>query len=393
MQDHSGRRAAHGGGAEGEAHPHEGGGSQDLTPLERLLGERVVAGWLLVEVFKGLIAARFQRGKPRGASVSPSYLIQMSRILESATRRYLRAIRELARVRKLQSTTPGIQVNTRSTSDSLPDARGWSRTTGDTPISGGLEGVMNFSSETVAFWHGYSKTIPKRRLRRRVGLCCPLVSGARSRRCSTAQPRAARGLQRAVRWIVRTAGSLAWRYFCHTTCLHKGSHISAEEEEALCWRLRSDGPRSARTTLRISESRTSDPRAAILDSRALRSTPESSSRGSYDRAKSKKGSKSRLATRSRRERNRPMLDVDTFLTALYVIVDDFCQSHRPPTAPPRSLGLPSEGEVIPLSVFARWSRFASERDFYRYAESHLRGALPTFCPTAPSSPGQFTPSV
>jgi uncharacterized protein len=24
-----------------------------------------------------------------------------------------------------------------------------------------LEGVMNFGSETVAFWHGYSKTIPK----------------------------------------------------------------------------------------------------------------------------------------------------------------------------------------------------------------------------------------
>jgi hypothetical protein len=36
-----------------------------------------------------------------------------------------------------------------------------------------------------------------------------------------------------------------------------------------------------------------------------------------------------------------------------------------------------EGEVITLSVFARWSRFASERDFYRYAESHLRDAFPT----------------
>jgi hypothetical protein len=24
-----------------------------------------------------------------------------------------------------------------------------------------LEGVMNFGSETVAFWYGYSKTIPK----------------------------------------------------------------------------------------------------------------------------------------------------------------------------------------------------------------------------------------
>jgi len=28
-----------------------------------------------------------------------------------------------------------------------------------------LEGVMNFSSETIASGHGYSKTIPKRRFR------------------------------------------------------------------------------------------------------------------------------------------------------------------------------------------------------------------------------------
>jgi hypothetical protein len=34
----------------------------------------------------------------------------MSRILESATRRYLAAVRELARVRKLQAGSP-VQVN------------------------------------------------------------------------------------------------------------------------------------------------------------------------------------------------------------------------------------------------------------------------------------------
>src|SRR5215210_7909601 len=72
-----------------------------------------------------------------------------------------------------------------------------------------------------------------------------------------------------------------------------------------------------------------------------------------------------------------MLDVDTFLTALYVIVDDLCHSRdseqrRP--GPPASL---CRSEVITLSIFARWSRFASERDFYRYAEAHLRGAFPT----------------
>jgi hypothetical protein len=73
-----------------------------------------------------------------------------------------------------------------------------------------------------------------------------------------------------------------------------------------------------------------------------------------------------------------MLDVDTFLTALYVIVDDFCQSHRPQKqlrpGPDPSL---SAGEIITLAIFARWSRFSSERDFYRYAKSHLREAFPT----------------
>ena len=53
---------------------------------------------------------------------------------------------------------------------------------------------MNFNPETVACGYDNSKTIPKRRFRRRVGVCCP-VPGARSRRRSTAQPRLARGVQ------------------------------------------------------------------------------------------------------------------------------------------------------------------------------------------------------
>ena len=50
-----------------------------------------------------------------------------------------------------------------------------------------------------------------------------------------------------------------------------------------------------RVLLRLSEGRASDPTAAILDSRTLRSTPESGSRGSYDGAKRKKGSKAHAA--------------------------------------------------------------------------------------------------
>jgi transposase len=46
-----------------------------------------------------------------------------------------------------------------------------------------------------------------------------------------------------------------------------------------------------RLLLRLSEGKASEPTAAILDSRTLQSTPESGSRGGYDGAKRKKGSK------------------------------------------------------------------------------------------------------
>jgi hypothetical protein len=72
-----------------------------------------------------------------------------------------------------------------------------------------------------------------------------------------------------------------------------------------------------------------------------------------------------------------MVDVDTFLTALYVMVDDFYKSRprkRRRPGPDASL---SPSEVITLAIFARWSRFSGERDFYRYASGHLREAFPT----------------
>ena len=53
-----------------------------------------------------------------------------------------------------------------------------------------------------------------------------------------------------------------------------------------------------------------------------------------------------------------MLDVDTFLTALYVMVDNFYdsrpQKHRRRPGPDASL---SPSEVITLVIFARFSRF------------------------------------
>jgi hypothetical protein len=71
-----------------------------------------------------------------------------------------------------------------------------------------------------------------------------------------------------------------------------------------------------------------------------------------------------------------MLEVDTFLTALYVIAEDFCQSHRPKKRPGPTASV-SESEILTLCIFARFCRFASERDFYRYAKSNLRDAFPT----------------
>jgi hypothetical protein len=104
---------------------------ENPTPLERLLAERVVAGWLLVEVLEALVAAQFRRDAPKASRVSPSYTIQMSRILESATRRHVAAIQTLARLRKLQSNTPGVQYNTQ-----INVAPGGER-------SGGMKGVAD----------------------------------------------------------------------------------------------------------------------------------------------------------------------------------------------------------------------------------------------------------
>src|ERR671910_384370 len=71
-----------------------------------------------------------------------------------------------------------------------------------------------------------------------------------------------------------------------------------------------------------------------------------------------------------------MVEVDTFLTILYVMVDDFCQTQPSKKRPGPEASL-CQSEVITLAIFARWSRFNSERDFYRYADGHLRGAFPT----------------
>jgi len=84
----------------------------DPSPLEVLLTERICSLWLLIEVLECLVSAQLSNSLPREHRCPMSYLQHVFKWQESANRRFLSAIRELARVRKLQSNTPGIQYNT-----------------------------------------------------------------------------------------------------------------------------------------------------------------------------------------------------------------------------------------------------------------------------------------
>lgn len=84
---------------------------ENPTPLEVLLTERVVSCWMLVELFDVLMSAQLWKGTKPEARAPISYTLKMLKWQESANRRYLAAVRELARVRKLQAGTT-VQVNT-----------------------------------------------------------------------------------------------------------------------------------------------------------------------------------------------------------------------------------------------------------------------------------------
>jgi hypothetical protein len=80
-----------------------------------------------------------------------------------------------------------------------------------------------------------------------------------------------------------------------------------------------------------------------------------------------------------------MVSIDTFLTVLYVMVDDFIKTyqatpskHQQPTQRVR-VGRTASlccSEVVTLALFAHFGRFSSQHDFYRYAQQHLRPAFP-----------------
>ena len=71
------------------------------------------------------------------------------------------------------------------------------------------------------------------------------------------------------------------------------------------------------------------------------------------------------------------LDLDTFLVALYTIVDDLYQQHAAP-AKPRRPGPPptmADSEVLTLALCAQWWG-TSERAFLRYVAHHWRAYFP-----------------
>ena len=75
-----------------------------------------------------------------------------------------------------------------------------------------------------------------------------------------------------------------------------------------------------------------------------------------------------------------MMDLDSFLVSLYVLVDDWWKANRSScSSAPREPGRPaslSESEVLTLAILAHWPRFRSERDFWRFASWHLRKYFP-----------------
>ncbi len=94
-----------------------------------------------------------------------------------------------------------------------------------------------------------------------------------------------------LRWVVRTGSP--WRYMPHD--LPPWEAVYQQTQRWIKAGVFEEMIHDLRVLLRLSEGRASDPSAAVLDARTLRSTPESGSRGGYDGHKGKKGSKVHVA--------------------------------------------------------------------------------------------------
>ena len=71
------------------------------------------------------------------------------------------------------------------------------------------------------------------------------------------------------------------------------------------------------------------------------------------------------------------VDLEHFLISLYCLIDDWRKAKQ--TFSPARPGRPSQlsdAEVLTLAILAQWSRWRSERDFWRFADTHLRTYFP-----------------
>jgi hypothetical protein len=72
------------------------------------------------------------------------------------------------------------------------------------------------------------------------------------------------------------------------------------------------------------------------------------------------------------------MDLDSFLVSLYVLTEDWWKfTHSQDNPKVGRPSLISEAEILTLAILAQWPRFRSERDFFRFAQAHLRGYFPT----------------
>ncbi len=72
------------------------------------------------------------------------------------------------------------------------------------------------------------------------------------------------------------------------------------------------------------------------------------------------------------------MDLDSFLVSLYVLTENWWKdTYAPDTAGVGRPSLISDPEILTLAILAQWPRFRSERDFWRFANAHLREYFPT----------------
>ena len=71
-----------------------------------------------------------------------------------------------------------------------------------------------------------------------------------------------------------------------------------------------------------------------------------------------------------------MLDNETFLTELYVMIDDYGKFHCQLTVKPGPQAGLSVSEIVTLAIAGQWFWHGSERGFYRYIKKHWLVAFP-----------------